>query len=339
MDKLLSIIIPIFKVEEYLRECVDSVLCQCNNQCEIILVDDGSPDSCPQICDKYELEYEIIRTIHKENGGSSSARNAGLEAATGKYVTFLDADDKLANNSIPNILEWIKSHSVDICFMNAVKFYKDGRVEDMNDSISADGLRGKEKEICIKYLTSRPKFSGSACTKIYCREYLEKFSIRFPKDRRLSEDLGFVRDAILYADSYDSLGFDYYQYRQGRDGSNSSSFTDRHIDGLHLFIEESVSLLCKETKPINNINKYMMSFVAYEYAVLLFGLVNSNQKDSEFITKYRWVLKYGNEIKLKVINYLSVIIGIKNTAKIIRHIKKQRISETNRKDARIGRSI
>ncbi len=93
MNPLISVIIPIYKVEDYLDECVQSVIHQTYKNLEIILVNDGSPDKCPQICDEYaKLDNRII-VIHKKNGGLSDARNAGLQIATGEYIQFLDADD------------------------------------------------------------------------------------------------------------------------------------------------------------------------------------------------------------------------------------------------------
>lgn len=88
-----SVIIPVYKVEKYLCQCVDSVINQKLDNIEIILVDDGSPDNCPHICDDYQEMYEYVKVIHKQNGGLSSARNAGIKAATGRYIIFMDSDD------------------------------------------------------------------------------------------------------------------------------------------------------------------------------------------------------------------------------------------------------
>jgi glycosyltransferase involved in cell wall biosynthesis len=93
MNELISVIIPVYKVEAYLTVCVESVLAQTYEQLEIILVDDGSPDNCPKICDEFAARDSRIRVIHKENGGLSSARNAGIDAARGEYLAFLDSDD------------------------------------------------------------------------------------------------------------------------------------------------------------------------------------------------------------------------------------------------------
>ena len=93
MKPLISVIVPIYKVEKYLETCVMSLIHQTYENLEIILVDDGSPDKCPEICDAYEKTDDRIRVIHKKNGGLSDARNAALEKTTGKYITFVDSDD------------------------------------------------------------------------------------------------------------------------------------------------------------------------------------------------------------------------------------------------------
>ena len=90
-----SVIIPVYKAERFLDECLNSVIGQDYPALEIILVDDGSPDSCPEMCDRYAEAYDYIKTIHQSNAGPGMARNAGMDAATGKYVAFVDSDDRL----------------------------------------------------------------------------------------------------------------------------------------------------------------------------------------------------------------------------------------------------
>ena len=98
--ELISIIVPVYKVEKYLDKCVESIVEQTYKNLEIILVDDGSPDNCPAMCDEWAQKDSRIKVIHKENGGLSSARNAGLDACTGEYIYFLDSDDYIADNCI-----------------------------------------------------------------------------------------------------------------------------------------------------------------------------------------------------------------------------------------------
>ncbi len=114
MRPLISVIVPIYKVEAYLERAVDSVLCQTYENLEIILVDDGSPDNCPQICDEYTKRDTRIRVIHKQNGGLSDARNAGIAMAQGEYVAFLDSDDYIARQFIDKLYNACVKYDSDI---------------------------------------------------------------------------------------------------------------------------------------------------------------------------------------------------------------------------------
>ena len=110
----LSIIVPIYGVEQYLRKCVDSLLAQDIDNYEIILVDDGSPDSCPQICDDYAATHKNIRVVHRENGGLSAARNSGIEVAQGEYIMFVDSDDYIEPNVLKGLLTQVERDNLDV---------------------------------------------------------------------------------------------------------------------------------------------------------------------------------------------------------------------------------
>lgn len=110
----LSIIVPIYRVEQYLRKCVDSLLAQAYEDYEIILVDDGSPDACPQICDSYAAAYKNIHVVHRENGGLSAARNSGIEVAKGEYIMFVDSDDYIELNVLKGLLSQVKRDNLDV---------------------------------------------------------------------------------------------------------------------------------------------------------------------------------------------------------------------------------
>lgn len=131
----LSIIVPIYGVEQYLRKCVDSLLSQDLGNYEIILVDDGSPDSCPQICDSYAEAYENIRVLHRENGGLSAARNSGIEVAQGEYVMFIDSDDYIEPNVLGGLLAQVEREELDVLRYN----YQNVRIAKREE------LRGKSE--------------------------------------------------------------------------------------------------------------------------------------------------------------------------------------------------
>ena len=122
----ISIIVPIYNVEKYLRKCIDSILNQSYDNLQIILVDDGSPDNCPKICDEYLNKDNRIQVIHKSNGGLSSARNAGIKVANGKYIAFIDSDDYIELNMIEKLVNAIEKSNADLCICGIRWVNKDG---------------------------------------------------------------------------------------------------------------------------------------------------------------------------------------------------------------------
>lgn len=317
---LLSIIIPVYNVEKYIVECIESVVSQCGNECEIILVNDGSTDSSGTICAQYAQSYSYIKLVNKENGGLSSARNEGIKIAKGKYITFIDSDDKLFPSSLQNVLSWIKNEDADICFLRAVKLFPNGNMSDLNECIDRKKIYKKSKKNAIHYLAHRPKYPGSAWAKLLKRDLIVGNGIHFPYDKRFSEDLGFIRDCLLYANSFDALNFSYYLYRQKREGSITNKVSTNNFYDLLQFIIESIEMLTTNKKAKDSISRCLMGFVAYEYVVLMHVLNGVAVQDFpnalEEIKKYRWVLKYSRSFKIRVISVLCLIIGIEKTAKI-----------------------
>lgn len=122
MEPLISVIVPVYKVEPYLRKCVDSILNQTYRNLEVILVDDGSPDNCGAICDEYAAIDSRVRVIHKPNGGLSDARNAGLQAMSGSFLAFVDSDDMLPQRSLEILVNAAKETQADLVIGNHVRF-------------------------------------------------------------------------------------------------------------------------------------------------------------------------------------------------------------------------
>lgn len=121
MKELVSVVVPIYNTERYLRRCVDSIINQTCENLEIILVDDGSPDKCGKICDEYAKKDKRVRVIHKENGGLSEARNAGIEASEGEYVTFIDSDDWVHDQYVEKLYKLLVESNSDIASCGLVK--------------------------------------------------------------------------------------------------------------------------------------------------------------------------------------------------------------------------
>lgn len=129
MSELITVVVPIYKVERYLRRCVDSILLQTYKNLEIILVDDGSPDSCPLICDEYADIDKRVRVIHKSNGGLSDARNAGIEVANGKYIAFVDSDDYIDERMYEVLYKNLTDNNADISVCEFVKIHDGARID------------------------------------------------------------------------------------------------------------------------------------------------------------------------------------------------------------------
>ena len=142
-----SVILPIYNVENYLRQSIDSVINQTLKDIEIILVDDGSPDSCPQIIEEYATNDHRIKTVHKKNGGLSSARNSGMQVATGKYVYFLDSDDFISEDTLEILYNTSEANKLDLIVFNADSFLDEESVEDITLQKKADGYHDYYKRI------------------------------------------------------------------------------------------------------------------------------------------------------------------------------------------------
>lgn len=321
MEKKLSIIVPVYNVAPYLDECIGSILSQANDECEVILVDDGSTDGSEYLCDVWAEKSAYVKVIHQRNGGVSSARNAGVKAAKGEYVSFVDSDDRIAAGAVLQILEWIRQGGTDICFLNAIKFFSDGSVVDLGDDIHFDCVNKKAKEDVFNHLATRPKYSGSACTKIVRKAMLQQNDIHFPLGRGHAEDLSFVLECLLRAESFDKLDTPFYEYRQSREGSASSAVSKKSFLGVAEFVAEAAAKLTSNHAPYNEISRCAMAFVAYEYSILLWQYAQVENEAKErahvFLKEYKWVVNYAGTIKVKALRTLVSLLGITITSKIL----------------------
>lgn len=234
----ISVIIPVYKVEDFLHQCVESVLQQHFQDFEIILVDDASPDNCPAICDEYASQDTRIKVIHKENGGLGFARNSGLDIARGKYVCFLDSDDFLdpyALGYCHKLIEKEKADEVRFLFRR----YRDG--ETVPEPIETDDAtitvaRGDNRaepllDVVAPVLTPRTfsvETTCSSCTALYRRSVIESASLRFHSERELiSEDYIFNIEFAFAARSIIYTNLPFYCYRINNSSLSTAVRADR----------------------------------------------------------------------------------------------------------------
>lgn len=230
---LLSVIIPVYQVEKYLKRCIDSVLAQKFIDYEIILVDDGSTDSSPAICDAYSAEYPHISVIHKENGGLSDARNVGIKHAAGEYIFFLDSDDWISPTMFESLKEIISSKKHDIIHFD-LQFCKN------------------EQSNCVKCELNEKEFSGIVafqkmleCTditsfstdKLYRVSLFLENRIEFPVGTYY-EDLGTIYKLFLVADSVYYTNQAFYCYFLGNENAITKSYSIKKIEDMYRFFTD-----------------------------------------------------------------------------------------------------
>lgn len=180
-EYLISIIVPIFNVEKYIKKCVDSIINQSYKNLEIILVDDGSCDSCGEICDQYKISDKRVKVIHKKNGGLSDARNIGLLAATGDFIAFVDGDDYISSDMYETLLSNLIMNKADISACKAVVVSE----KENANFIKSDDLHVINKNIDISLIYDK-KITVNMWNKLYKKELFE--NIKFPKGM-IYEDL------------------------------------------------------------------------------------------------------------------------------------------------------
>lgn len=217
MNSLISIIIPVYKVEQYLDECMHSIIGQTYRNLEIILVDDGSPDGCPLLCDAYAKQDERIRVVHKPNGGLSDARNAGLAIATGEYIGFVDSDDCVELNMFETLLAKIEEYHTDIV---SCKFtnYIDGRI-DPSDIKTLQGYDEGKVLSLHDYFTEivHEHLDNASWNKLYRKSILTE---RFCKGRNNEDYLFFSQLVKKHPEAKIAFTTEtFYKYRQQREGS------------------------------------------------------------------------------------------------------------------------
>ena len=247
MNPKVSIIIPIYKVEKYLYNCINSVINQTLKEIQIILVDDESPDNCPQICDNFAKQDNRIRVIHRKNGGLGYARNSGLEIANGEFVAFLDGDDYVSEDMYEKLYEAAKVKNADTCFCCC---YTDmnGKITEIDNKYAGCTFTGIEEVINIglfNLLGSAPEdkmdnvMGMQVWRGLYSMDIIRRNNIDFCSEREfICEDAIFHIDYFRYSACFTIIEDKLYYYRL-RSGSLSNSFrTDRFEKNKILFLEE-----------------------------------------------------------------------------------------------------
>ena len=233
MKPLLTVVIPVYNVERYLKRCIESVLAQEWKDYEIILVDDGSTDHSPQICDDYVKAYNFISVIHKENGGLSEARNTGISHAKGEYVYFPDSDDWIEPDTFIALAEAIESQEFDIISFNR-EFVKGEEDAIVSEPEVTQVFEGKDAFVqCLKH----SYITGFANDKIYRKSLFIDNNILFPKGKYY-EDLGTNYKLFLSAKKVYATNQKYYHYLIDNPDSITQSWNEKKFSDMFGFYKD-----------------------------------------------------------------------------------------------------
>jgi glycosyltransferase involved in cell wall biosynthesis len=294
-----SIIVPVFKVEDYINKCIDSLIRQSYKSIEIILVDDGSPDNCPMICDDYAKKEARIKVIHKKNGGLSDARNSGLKEATGDYVLFVDSDDYIDFKSVEYFIGAIGANRPQIVVGNARRIEK-GRVILMLHKLNTNGemMTGEEYlKIELKY----GKMYMASWLNLYKRKYLLMNELRF-KEGILHEDEQFTPRVFLKAEKVIGTDIIFYNY----------VVRDESITNKKDFAENAINIIriCHELEEIyDKVKDYELKRLLKDSLATKY--LNAFQVGALYRKEYRYLLDkkflrslaYKRKTRLKVLMF------------------------------------
>ncbi|WP_442596719.1 glycosyltransferase [Neobacillus sp. D3-1R] len=318
---LISVVIPLYNVEKYMEKCIDSVLNQTLSSIEVILVDDGSPDSSGDIADSYLEKDSRIKVIHKENGGLSLARNEGIQAATGKYIIFIDSDDWVDKNLLKKAYDRIEETNSEICVFNVIRIHEDSKEtivqgKDMDEEIDINSY-GVENYI-NSFMLNPKSHRYSAWNRLYNLQFLRENRLFFePNNEIHSEDMLFNLECCLYLEKVCSIKDPLY-FHLLRSGTISSSkkpdITKKLMNLCKRFIEKAH----REAK-YSEVEGVVPNIVQYLFFMSMGSEINSNKGNFKAVyTSLNWCYNYNffkpsmklmGKKKLNKRNFISFLLG------------------------------
>ena len=308
--KKFSFIIPVYNMEKYLTECLNSVLNQTVKDFEVILINDGSTDSSGELCDQYSTKYDFVHTIHQENQGLSEARNAGIKLANGEYIILLDSDDFIRENALEILSKIIDGKRPDVIINNYYYTYDNGEHFYSNEWNTPTNLKcsGEVLMAC----SSKNGIVLMACCVVVKRECLNV--LFYPGISH--EDELWIPQVIIGNSNIVFNTEPYYCYRIGRPGSITQRLDVKKMFDKLFIIDE----LMKISKKQSRIDCYA---IEQRCARILTGLIfelnkyritNSYQNIAGEIRKRLWILRFGDGMRYKALLVLCVFLGVKNVS-------------------------
>ena len=280
MDKLLSVIVPVYNVSEYLDRCVESIINQTYRDIEIILVDDGSSDGCLKLCDQWARKDKRIVVVHKVNGGLSSARNAGLDIAQGAFVGFIDPDDYVDKEMYGRMMGYFADREVGIVECGVVEKFD---AEEEHRIHFSHGI--KDTDDAIKHLlTWDGQVRSFVWNKVYRKSVIDQ--LRFLDELRYGEDTPFVFRALLNCKKFIQVDRELYYYVHRNNSLTGMNFTPKRL--LTITASERILEFCEANK-LDKFVEYAICSVALNCYTVLRNLLRSRNRRGDFKKELRLI--------------------------------------------------
>ncbi|TDW50212.1 glycosyltransferase involved in cell wall biosynthesis [Flavobacterium sp. 270] len=303
-----SIIVPVYNVEDYLEQCLDSIVSQSYTDFELLLINDGSTDSSLEICKKYQEKHQQIIIIDKENGGLSDARNAGLKAAKGDYIIFSDSDDYwVGSDVLLDLNNLIKDSNPDIVIHEESRFFS---ANDVNCKYNQQFLKAKKgsfKEEAV-HLVYYDLYAAAAWDKVIRRAILTDNNLFFTLGRK-SEDIEWTAKLMYYINTFSVYSKSFYHYRQARKGSITTSVNEKHVMDIYEMIKHGLQ---EEKTNSEKLNLAIENFWASNYIVILkeFYVLSSKMQNVIWngLVSWKYLLQRDRNLKVdKVMNFYKYL--------------------------------
>ena len=312
-----SFILPIYNVEKYLGDCIKSLLVQTYTNFEIILVDDGSPDNCPKLCDEWSKKDTRIKVLHKPNGGLSDARNTGVNIASGDYIIFVDSDDFWVDkNCLQNLMAVVENNQeCDFISFNCSYYYSDTKTYKKWVAFDEKLAKPIDKDTAMHSLVVSGTMPMSACLKVISRKSLSDMRLNFIKGI-LSEDIPWFIDLLDGCNKCMFINQYIYAYRQNVAGSITATVGERGFNDILNTIRKELEKIDTRTFSVGAKDD-LCSFLAYEFCILLSYLHTlpksiRKQKRKELL-QYKWLLRYTTNPKVRKVALVYKFFGIRVT--------------------------
>ena len=302
-EDLISIIVPVYKVENYLKRCLDSVISQTYKNIEIILVDDGSPDNSGNICEEYALKDSRIKVIHKKNGGLSDARNAGLQIATGDYIGFVDSDDYIENDMFETMINLAKMYNAEISIVSYNE-WKNGKI--LNNMNSGE-LDLYNKVEAIKELLVDSKIQSYMWNKLFKKDLFK--NIEFPVGKNF-EDIATTLKIFEKCDKVVRLEAAKYNYVRRDDSIIGNRSYKTYNDYLDVILDKYLYLFNKypEIEEYNAYN-FIINMIWVYTIIVYYNIEELFEKYGEYYELLKkLVAKYNSTVERELDDYNKAIL-------------------------------